>query len=143
MSNKWVNLSLRFLLGLVILLTLLRLSREFLMSYSQQSLEEGQFFQFAIYLFSWLLIIGFVWLLAWLNYKFVFLKLMLKEELKSIIFYWIWIIGLLNLSLLFFEWQSGFDIEFADESIISSLFWSVLWWFLPISQIILEPKESN
>jgi hypothetical protein len=140
MSNKWVNISIKSLLGLTFLFTLLRMSREFLRSYSQQNIEDGQFFGFTIYLLNWLLVFGFVWLLAWLNYKFIFLKLMLKEDSKSIIFYWIWIIGLLNLTLLFFEWQSDFEVDFFDESIISSL---VLVGFIVIFAFIADYFRSK
>ncbi len=81
------------------------------------------------YLIGWLIILGGIILGAFLNYKYLFLKLFYHENtsLKSI--YWIWISGFSVLIFSLLQIKTEFFPDYADENIFIT--------FLLISFIVL------
>jgi hypothetical protein len=81
------------------------------------------------YLIGWLIILGGIILGAFLNYKFMFLRLFYHENsgLKSI--YWMWISGLSVLIFSLLQIKTEYFPDYADENIFIT--------FLLISFIVL------
>jgi hypothetical protein len=81
------------------------------------------------YLIGWIIILGGIILVAFLNYKFLFLRLFYHEnnELKS--FYWIWIAGFSVLIFSLLQIKTEYFPDYADENIFIT--------FLLISFIVL------
>ncbi len=81
------------------------------------------------YLIGWLIILGGIIFVAFLNYRFVFLRLFYHENssLKSI--YWIWITGFSVLIFSLLQIKTEYFPDYADENIFIT--------FLLISFIVL------
>jgi hypothetical protein len=81
------------------------------------------------YLIGWLIILGGIILGAFLNYKYIFLKLFYHENsgLKSI--YWVWISGFSVLIFSLLQIKTEYFPDYADENIFIT--------FLLISFIVL------
>jgi hypothetical protein len=81
------------------------------------------------YLIGWIIILGAIILVAFLNYKFLFLRLFYhgNNELKSI--YWIWVSGLSVLIFNLLQTKTEYFPDYADENIFIT--------FLLISFIVL------
>jgi Histidine kinase len=69
------------------------------------------------YLIGWLLILGSIVLVAFLNYRYLFLRLLYHEntQLKSI--YWVWISGFSILIFNILQIKTDYFPDYADENI--------------------------
>ena len=81
------------------------------------------------YLIGWIIVFGGIIFVAFLNYKYLFLKLLYHENtsLKSI--YWIWVSGFSMLTFSILQIKTEFFPDYADENIFIT--------FLLISFIVL------
>ena len=85
------------------------------------------------YLIGWLIILGVIIIMAFLNYRFVFLKLFYHEntDLKSL--YWTYIFGLSLLTFNILQFRSEYFPDYADENIFITLlllFFIVLYGYI-------------
>ncbi len=81
------------------------------------------------YLIGWLIILGSIVLVAFLNYRLVFLKLFYHENLSLKNLYWVWISGFSVLIFSILQIRTEFFPDYADENIFIT--------FLLISFIVL------
>jgi sensor histidine kinase YesM len=69
------------------------------------------------YLIGWLIILGGIILVAFLNYRFVFLKLFYHENNNLKPIYWIWISGFSVLIFSLLQIKNEYFEDYADENI--------------------------
>jgi hypothetical protein len=81
------------------------------------------------YLIGWLVVLGGIFLVAFLNYRFMFLRLFYHQnnQLKSV--YWAWISGFSVLIFSLLQIKTEYFLDYADENIFIT--------FLLISFIVL------
>ncbi|MDZ7899308.1 MAG: histidine kinase [Arcicella sp.] len=81
------------------------------------------------YLIGWLIILGGIILTAFLNYKYLFLRLFYHENAQLKTIYWVWISGFSILIFNLLQIKTEFFPDYADENIFIT--------FLLISFIVL------
>jgi Histidine kinase len=76
---------------------------------------------FGRYLLGQLIQLAILWAVAHASYRFAFLPLRIRAQRPWRIVYWLWLALLALLLFVFFEYQTDYEAEFADENVLLAL----------------------
>jgi Histidine kinase len=83
--------------------------------------EEALDGDFGRYLLGQLIQLAMLWAVAHASYRFAFLPLRIRTQRPWRIVYWLWLALLALLLFAFFEYQTDYEAEFADENVLLAL----------------------